>query len=329
MTTLRLNATDLSRTVLHAGPAALVELAMAAQRLVLADVPTHLTAWRARTRAALRPDMRPYLDLCRTPYLLPDFLTPPRFDGDFASLVDRVAGTPDEVLAAELSPLVESGALPARVAPLAAGEAAARARLRAAMLAFHGVALAPYWAEVETAVRADRAVRGHVLADGGLDRVLRDLSPYLAWAETGKSYALSYRCAVADDIELTPGGRGLTLVPCHLAPQPFLLADPTGPLVLVYPIRPGPEHLRSRAPLADLLGRTRAAVLAATADAPGTSQLARRVGVSAATASEHAATLRAAGLITTRRAGASVRHCLTPLGEQLLRAGGPAEAGPG
>ncbi|MEU1964296.1 transcriptional regulator [Micromonospora sediminicola] len=328
MTTVRLNATDLSRTVLRSDPAVLVELAMAAQRLVLADVPEHLAGWRSRTRAALRPEMRPYLDLCRTPYLVPDFVTPPVFDGGLDALLDRVADTPDEVLAAELGPLVAAGAVPARVAPLAAGEPAARAGLRAAMRAFHGVALAPHWAEIETAVRADRAVRGHALAAGGLDRVLRDLSPYLAWAETGKDYALSYRCAVADDVEVAAGGRGLTLLPCHLAPQPYLLADPGGPLVLVYPIRPGRRELGPGAPLADLLGRTRAAVLAATADAPGTSQLARRVGVSAATASEHAATLRAAGLITTRRDGAAVRHCLTPLGEQVLRAGAPAGVRP-
>ncbi|MGC4895683.1 ArsR/SmtB family transcription factor [Micromonospora sp. DT31] len=323
MTTLRLDATDLSRTVLRSEPAVLVELAMAAQRLFLADVPEHLTGWRARTRAALRPGMRPYLDLCRVPYLLPDLLTPPHFDGGLAALVDRVAGTPDEVLAGELGPLVESGALPARVAPLAAGEPAARARLRAAMLAFHAAALALYWPHVENAVRADRAVRGHTMASGGLDRVLRDLSPYLAWAESGERYTLSYRCAVYDDVELAPGGRGLTLLPCYLAPQPYLLADPEGPLVLVYPIRPGRRELGAGAPLADLLGRTRAAVLAATADAPGTTALARRVGVSAATASEHAAVLRAAGLITTRRSGAGVRHCLTPLGEQLLRGGQP------
>ncbi|MEE3920029.1 hypothetical protein V2I01_22565 [Micromonospora sp. BRA006-A] len=55
MTTVRLNATDLSRTVLRSDPAVLVELAMAAQRLVLADVPEHLAGWRSRTRAALRP----------------------------------------------------------------------------------------------------------------------------------------------------------------------------------------------------------------------------------------------------------------------------------
>ncbi|MFG2311523.1 winged helix-turn-helix domain-containing protein [Streptomyces sp. NPDC048566] len=46
--------------------------------------------------------------------------------------------------------------------------------------------------------------------------------------------------------------------------------------------------------------------------------LADRAGVSAATASEHAGVLRAAGLITTVRDGSRVVHALTPLGEALL-----------
>jgi DNA-binding transcriptional ArsR family regulator len=74
-------------------------------------------------------------------------------------------------------------------------------------------------------------------------------------------------------------------------------------------------------PLADLLGRTRAAVLGAVADGPSTSELARRLGISVASASQHAATLRQAGLIDTHRAGPSVLHTLTPLGADLLRAG--------
>ncbi|MBY8870912.1 winged helix-turn-helix domain-containing protein [Micromonospora sp. PLK6-60] len=328
MTTLRLNAADLSRTVLRSAPAVLLELGMAGQRLFRADVPEHLAGWRARTRAALRPQMRPYLDLCRVPDRYPDLLTPPRLGSDLDGSLDEVAASPDAAFAAELGPLVESGALPDRLAPLAAGEAGARARLRAAMTAFHEVAVAPYWAEITATVRADRAVRGHALLDAGIDRVLRDLSPYLTWSSTGDRYALSYRCAVADDLELVPGGRGVTLLPSYFAPQPYVLDDPAGPLVLAYPVRPGRRELTAGKPLADLLGRTRAAVLAAIVDAPSTSRLAEVVGVSVASASQHAAVLRAAGLITTHRAGPAVRHLLTPLGEQLLREGRPVGVSP-
>jgi DNA-binding transcriptional ArsR family regulator len=46
--------------------------------------------------------------------------------------------------------------------------------------------------------------------------------------------------------------------------------------------------------------------------------VARDLGISAASASVHARTLRAAGLITTRRDGKQVRHLCTPMGARLL-----------
>lgn len=71
--------------------------------------------------------------------------------------------------------------------------------------------------------------------------------------------------------------------------------------------------------LARLVGRTRAAVLFAARTRPTTSELARRVGISAASASEHATVLREAGLITTHRHRNTVRHTLTRIGVDLLR----------
>ncbi|MEV4478800.1 ArsR/SmtB family transcription factor [Micromonospora coxensis] len=322
MVTLRLTATDLGRIVLRSAPAVLLELGAAGQRLLQPTVPEHLAAWRARTRAALRPVMRPYLDLCRRPDWFPDFLTPPRLGSELEAALTEVDATPTEVLAAELRPAIEAGHLPPRVGPLAAGDPAARRRLRDAMVAFHAVAVAPYWDEIVAAVHADRAVRGRAMVDTGIDRVLRELSPHLHFASAGQRYELSYECAVGAGVVLSPAGRGVTLVPSYLVPQPAVLDDPAGPMVLTYPIRPTRRELTTGRPLADLLGRTRAAVLGAVADGPSTSELARRLGISVASASQHAATLRQAGLIDTHRAGPSVLHTLTPLGGDLLRAGG-------
>jgi DNA-binding transcriptional ArsR family regulator len=56
-----------------------------------------------------------------------------------------------------------------------------------------------------------------------------------------------------------------------------------------------------------------------------TSELARRVGVSLASASQHASVLREAGLVHTLRQGGAVLHTLTPLGAALLRGGAPAD----
>ena len=75
------------------------------------------------------------------------------------------------------------------------------------------------------------------------------------------------------------------------------------------------------AALSALVGRNRAAVLGAIAGGCTTTELAGRVGISLASASQHASVLRDAGLITTHRQGSAVLHVLTPLGAELLKAG--------
>ena len=47
-----------------------------------------------------------------------------------------------------------------------------------------------------------------------------------------------------------------------------------------------------------------------------------KLGISAASASEHARTLRGAGLLVTERAGKAVLHSRTPLGDRLLGVAG-------
>ncbi|MFB9388350.1 winged helix-turn-helix domain-containing protein [Streptomyces coeruleoprunus] len=81
--------------------------------------------------------------------------------------------------------------------------------------------------------------------------------------------------------------------------------------------------------LSALLGRTRAVVLCVIADHPActTTQLAQRAGISPASASEHATTLRSAGLTTLTRERKAALHTLTHLGLTLLNTNGPAPAG--
>ena len=50
----------------------------------------------------------------------------------------------------------------------------------------------------------------------------------------------------------------------------------------------------------------------------GTAELAGVVGISPASASEHATVLRAVNLIETHRRGRAARHSLTPLGAVML-----------
>jgi DNA-binding transcriptional ArsR family regulator len=163
-----------------------------------------------------------------------------------------------------------------------------------------------------------------VLAEGGLDRLLGTLHPGLWW----RPPVLELREAPTQPVtEHDLAGRGLDVVPavfCRGVPEIFL--PPGGPAVLIYPAGADPTTTPRAAPadravpdgLADLLGQTRAAVLAALAGGSTTGELARKLRISPAGASQHATVLRRAGLILSTRRGNSVLHTLTPLGSALL-----------
>ncbi|MGH3465104.1 MAG: ArsR/SmtB family transcription factor [Kribbellaceae bacterium] len=314
--TVHLTALDLSRTVVRSTPSVMTELTSAGARLMTDVGQDNLVAWTARTGAALRPVMRPFLDLCRVPRWRPDFLTPASNGSDIEAELEQVLATPASRLQAELGPRLDAGELVPRVGALASGDAAAIDQLRAAIVAFHAVAIAPYWTEIVAAVQADRAARGTTIVEEGVEQALRSLSPSLRW----ESSVLSYQCPGGDDIDINPFGRGLMLVPSYLKHQPSFMDRADAPIVITYPIERPLSEPTTRRPLADLLGRTRAGILRAVDGGRNTTELATTVGTSIASASQHAAVLRAAGLITTHRTGPGVRHTLTPLGRSLLTA---------
>jgi len=172
--------------------------------------------------------------------------------------------------------------------------------------------------------RADVARRLPSLLQGGISCVLDHLHPNLRWRQ-GCIERID-----RDSADIRLDGGGLLLVPCVSWTGPPLFAiQPCGsrPHALVYAARPaaaalpprhGPGSPITRARLARLLGKNRAEALQALSEPCGTGELARRLGISAASASEHARALRDARLITTRRDGRSVWHALTRLGAQLL-----------
>lgn len=99
------------------------------------------------------------------------------------------------------------------------------------------------------------------------------------------------------------------------------------PPVLAYPVAGGTAEAVLAAPAAEqnaadalgpLVGRTRAAIMKSLAESCTTTELGRRIGISAASASQHTSVLRSAGLITTHRRLNTARHSLTPLGAALL-----------
>jgi DNA-binding transcriptional ArsR family regulator len=318
---LRIQFTDEDLLGVRVAPAPdpFAEIA-ASVRLLRASAPTpRLARWRARARAALASaalafEVRPLLDLvpAGTPYI-PDFLTPADGAADLESGIDTVLSTPRHRLHADLAAAAKLVPLPGWTRTLAEGDPEALNRLGRAIRAYHAVAVAPHWAEIEVHAAADRALRGQALLDRGVGGLLATLHPDLRWG------AGSLVCGCSpQEFTMTLDGRGLVLVPSYFAHEPMALDVPGMRVVLVYPAHREAPPARAGGSLAALLGRTRASVLACLATGCTTTQLAQRVGISLASASEHAAVLRDAGLVASRRTGGAVLHTLTPLGSRLL-----------
>ncbi|MDV5145845.1 helix-turn-helix domain-containing protein [Streptomyces sp. SBC-4] len=196
-----------------------------------------------------------------------------------------------------------------------------RKELVRALRTYHDIAIAPYGDRIQARLDAERATHARAVLTSGAEGILQNLGPAMRWRRP-----VLYS-SYPKDRDLRLGGRGILLIPSYFCwGTPVTFHSATLDPVLLYPLHhPAlPEDSDSGAPLAALLGRTRAHVLRAVTTGATTGELARAAGVSASSASQHAAALRRTGLLTTHRNAASVLHTLTPLGSALLRANTPA-----
>ncbi|MEU6877140.1 winged helix-turn-helix domain-containing protein [Streptomyces sp. NPDC046712] len=276
--------------------------------------------WRSDTRTRLNGETRLLAALVPSRGYFPDFLTPSQGVHGLDEGLQAIRATSQARLRRELALLGPDRAagrtVPHSLRALAEGGAEPFSRLVGALRSYHRAAIEPYWPHIRARVEADRARRGRALLDGGAEELLASLPPMLRW----RAPVLEADYPVERDLYLD--GRGLLLQPSYFCRgTPVVLRDPSLPPVLVYPI----THCEAptvREPggssLAKLVGNTRSAVLHAIGDGGTTSELARRAGVSLASASQHAGVLREAGLVATLRHGNAVLHTLTPLGAALL-----------
>jgi Helix-turn-helix domain len=215
----------------------------------------------------------------------------------------------------------------------ALAEAAARPDLAEATQAAYQALVQPYWTRIHAILHAEQAARRRTLAREGASRLLASLqNQRIRWRPP------VLEIAMPSQVEMHLDGKGIALVPSMFVGKvPGLHENPNDDNDvprLVLPVA-GYEHLwdgprAHRAALAALVGRNRAAVLASIGDGCTTTELAGRAGISLAAASQHAAVLRDAGLVASRRQGGEVLHVLTPLGADLLQAGQgwPCDPGP-
>ncbi|MEV6316126.1 helix-turn-helix domain-containing protein [Streptomyces sp. NPDC051776] len=325
---------DLARIRIAARPDALWESILSFHRLRDKRGASVFRQWRGETRTRLNGETRLLASLVPTRGYFPDFLTPPEGAIGVEPAIEALRETPDHRLHRDIRLLGKQRSRQAWVHALGEGDTGAIGRLIGSLRSYHKAAIAPYWPHVRAQIEADRAARGRALLDGGADQLLTSLPPMMRW----RSPVLEADYPVDRDLYLS--GRGLLLQPsffCRSTPVTYY--DRELSPVLVYPVQHTEESAPSTAPvrsyaedpasLGKLVGHTRSAVLQTIGQGCTTSELARRVGVSAASASQHASVLREAGLVLTLRHGNAVLHTLTPLGAALLRGGAAAVPGIG
>ncbi len=304
-------------------PDPLWESMLSLHRLRARDGTVVFGPWRTQVRANLAaadalPNLRMLLPLVPQTGYFPDFLTPADARAGWQAGIDALLHTPTTRLRAELELLAGRQDLPTWAADLANGDQALLHRLATALTTYYDLAIAPFTAALQAQLDSDRALRARSVLDGGSEGLLASLRPLMRW----QNPVLEVDYPTSQELHLE--GRGLLLVPSFFCWQyPISLLDPTQPPVLVYPVEKDPSWFgrtpRTAAPaIAALLGGTRAAVLAAVGAGCTTGELARRLCISPASASQHTTVLRNAGLITSRRNGPVVLHTLTPLGDRLL-----------
>jgi DNA-binding transcriptional ArsR family regulator len=312
---------DLARVRIAPGPDPMWEVLLSAHVVNQRSGALMFVPWRERVLSGLHPAARMLLRLTPPRGYSPDFLTPVTGTDDFETGLDAVLSTPRDRLRNDISLLARGHRPHLWMRDLADGSAPALHGLGVAMRTYYQQAVGPYWSGIRAAVDVDRAARTRAWVEGGTEHALRTLHPTVRWEYP----VLSVSTAADRDVHLA--GRGLLIIPsyfCHRAP--ITLADSELPPVLLYPImheqagtdRSFENRSDGGRQLTALLGRTRAAVLRALSTGSTTSEIAQRLAISPASASEHATVLRNAGLIASGRERNTVIHALTPLGQTLL-----------
>ncbi|WP_261953735.1 ArsR/SmtB family transcription factor [Streptomyces nigrescens] len=325
--TVRIHFTveDLARTHVAERPDPLWE-ALLSQFLLRSNSPVPgFARWRRQTLSQLNRPARALLALAPPHGYSPDFLTPAASALGLEEGLQSLATTPRDRFEADLGRFTRLYHAPLWIRELTPRQLP---RIADAVRDYYTAAIRPYESQIRTHLEVDRRLRTIAVQSGGTRGLLDGLHPNVRW----KHPVLEVRSHYVDR-EVHLGGRGLRLIPSFFCSHgPMMLRDPQLPPVLLYPVQrsltwqgagTGKDNdVRddAKGACAALLGTTRAAALEAIA-AGGctTTKLARRLKISAATATHHTAILRDAGLISSQRTGGSVHHTLRPLGEALLQ----------
>jgi DNA-binding transcriptional ArsR family regulator len=283
---------------------------------------------RARPKAA-ELDLSSIRALASSGNYNPDFIHPlptsplTRFEEQLATMV----ATPPEQIRAEIRVAYERSAIPPVLRPFLTQPRAAVRELAELMRGYWDSTIAADWERIHALLEHDVLYRARQIADGGTRALFADLDESVRWDDG--VLRIDKTC---DGVEKFYGSslklddRGLLLIPSVFAwPKVMLVTAPPWQPTLIYPAR-GIGMLwdsqRDAAPdaLRRLLGRNRAAVLAALDCPRSTTELAGLLGVTSGGVSQQLTVLADAGLVNRRRVRRHVLYLRTLDGDALVQA---------
>lgn len=307
----------------------------------------HLMRWRSRALDAVPGGPLSLLAaLTGSRVYILDLLTPPP-DAAVMTMDDEaaaVAATPAELVDYQLDIAYRGRAVPSAVAAsvggparleelrqpmpavvaeaLAGGPTAFAARVAEAMRTYFARVLEPDWPRVLDVLTADVAYRGDRMAQHGALALLDDFHPSVRWDDGAIVVRKPFDLVVDWPYD------GLLLIPSTGVGDGVLLnaERPTTPSILyparglhaLWPARGVTDAERGAGDLGELIGHTRATLLAALDTPRTTAELGRREALTPATVSYHLAILHRTGLVSRRRTGRRVVYTRTDLAAALL-----------
>jgi DNA-binding transcriptional ArsR family regulator len=289
--------------------------------------PRHHAPWRAWAWPRLdRVDLGLLLSMLPAGRWFPDLLSPAVVGTDVAleDQLEELARVEAEDAREQLVDTWDGRPLP-DVLLVALSEPGFGARVADEIDRYWRLAVEPHWDRVRGTLELDVSSRVHRMLAEGVPAMFADMHPEVRMA----GEVLRVDKPAHDEVRAS--AERLTLVPSVFArPRLSLAYTPPATFEIVYPVAGADEvwdHLATGPTGADglgvLLGRTRAGVLGLLAVPMSTTALARRLGQSPATISEHLAVLRDCELVRSWRSGRQVLYVRTALGASLAGTAAP------
>jgi DNA-binding transcriptional ArsR family regulator len=237
--------------------------------------------------------------------------------------LEELASAPTESIRKDLQDCWRGRTMPPILTELLDRDPNPGAVIADAVFAYWKTAIAPYWSRIRAVLDDDIAYRANRAVTHGVLSVLDDLHPEVRLRDDVLSIDKPHHPDASYD------GSEIILLPSvfvwpdliigHEGPSAFSLTYAARGVGRVWEGLPGGNGA-AQGSLSSLLGRNRAGILRRLEIPRTTTQLARELGQSPGTVSQHLSVLKRSGLLESWRSGRSVLYRRTALAASIIAA---------